>query len=582
MKYRFKLYLTMVMLALLAGMTIASCNKDDSITADKPVITLDSETGVYEVRAGNPLTIAPRYENAGEARYRWTLDGETIAETPALTRLWESEGTFYLTLTVTADGGNASEEMRVDVLPNGKPVISLPIDGDRVTVLRNTPFMIAAEVAGSTVEGFKLEWKVDGRTVGSELSYTFESREKGDFKVEVSASNADGSDSRQFTIAVVDRLPVTVEFLAPTYFTESDRRYTFPGRQVVLVPVIGGEATSYIWTVNGVRQECDKPVFSFSSDTPGTYNVALTLNGGSTAGVEVEVVDATEQSRRRAGSSSEVKVLEYVPAPGQFIGDTQTGGMTGMELTHESACRWAAGRLAKGAYVSLGGFGGYIILALNHSIACGDSGYDFSITGNAFLNDQSSTGGSNEPGIVYVMQDVNGNGLPDDEWYELLGSETDSPDTRRDYAVTYFRPAGTGMNVQWTDNYGGSGSIDYLADFHKQPYYYPAWIPATSYTLRGTCLKSKTEQDPATGYWNNNPFGWGYADNMGSDLVDSSAADGEGRPVGFRISNAVYPDGTPVKLLYADFIKIQTGVNSKAGWLGEVSTEILGLSDLRK
>ena len=40
-----------VMLALVAGMTIASCNKDDNIILDKPTITLDSESGVYEVRA---------------------------------------------------------------------------------------------------------------------------------------------------------------------------------------------------------------------------------------------------------------------------------------------------------------------------------------------------------------------------------------------------------------------------------------------------------------------------------------------------------------------------------------------------
>lgn len=579
MKIRLNLFI-MVVLALVAGMAISSCNKDDVISDKKPVIVLDNETGVYEVRAGNSLTIAPRYENAEDAHYSWTLDGEAIANTPTLTRTWDKEGTFYLSLTVTTDGGTASEDIRVDVLPNGKPTISLPIDGDRVTVLRNSPLMITAIVSNSDVEGFKIEWKVNGRNVGNELSYTFKNSEKGDFKVEVTASNIDGSDTRTFTLTVVDKLPVTVEFPAPTYFTKSNKRYTFPGRPVFLSPIITGERASYIWTVDGVRQDCESPMFLFESGTPGTYIVSLTVAGGSTASVEVEVVDATEQSRMRAGSSTEVKVLEYVPAPGQFIGDTQTGGMTGMELTHEAACKWAAERLAKGAYVSLGGFGGYIIMSLDHSIASSGNGYDFSITGNAFLNNQSSTGGSNEPGIVYVMQDVNGNGLPDDEWYELKGSEYGSSDTRSDYAVTYYRPAGPGMDVQWTDNYGASGTIDYLAEYHKQPYYYPDWIPATSYTLRGTCLKSKTEQDPATGFWNNNPYSWGYADNMGSDLIDSSSADGEGRPVGFKISNAVYPDGKTVNLLYIDFVKVQTGVNSKAGWLGEVSTEVLGLADL--
>ena len=39
------------------------------------------------------------------------------------------------------------------------------------------------------------------------------------------------------------------------------------------------------------------------------------------------------------------------------------------------------------------------------------------------------------------MQDINGNGQPDDEWYELKGSETGIDGTIQDYEVTYYRPA---------------------------------------------------------------------------------------------------------------------------------------------
>ena len=34
-------------------------------------------------------------------------------------------------------------------------------------------------------------------------------------------------------------------------------------------------------------------------------------------------------------------------------------------------------------------------------------------------------GGSAEPGIVFVSKDVNGNGEPDDEWYELAEANTE-------------------------------------------------------------------------------------------------------------------------------------------------------------
>ena len=47
----------------------------------------------------------------------------------------------------------------------------------------------------------------------------------------------------------------------------------------------------------------------------------------------------------------------------------------------------------------------------------------------------------------------------------------------------------------------------------------------------------------------------------------------------FRISDAVNPDGSAANLSHIDFIKVQTGVNAKAGWLGENSTEVFGFTD---
>jgi len=201
-----------------------------------------------------------------------------------------------------------------------------------------------------------------------------------------------------------------------------------------------------------------------------------------------------------------------------------------------------------------------------------ESGYDFSIEGNAF--DTSS-----EPGVVWVMQDVNGNGEPDDEWYELRGSETGKEGTVSGYAVTYYRPAGRGMDVQWTDSEGRSGTVEYRGEFHDQDFYYPAWA-ADTYTLRGTLLESRNMVDDR-GFWINRPYEWGYADNYGSDcLAGGDAMDGKGQSNGFRIANAMQPDGTPVELKYIDFVKVQVGVNAKSGPLGEVSTEVFSFADL--
>ena len=212
-------------------------------------------------------------------------------------------------------------------------------------------------------------------------------------------------------------------------------------------------------------------------------------------------------------------------------------------------------------------------VGFDHSIAASEGGYEIGVLGNAFL---SAAGNSNEPGIVYVMQDTNGNGLPDDTWYELKGSATFDTTTDRDYAVTYRRPDAPGKPVDWSDNRGGSGQVPYMALFHTQDYYYPAWIKDDTYTLRGTRLEARTEQLPS-GNWSNNPFGWGYADNMGDDVTEFDGVTDCNR---FRISDAIDTDGNPVSLKYIDFVKVQTGVLSFAGSLGEVSTEVFGIIDL--
>lgn len=285
--------------------------------------------------------------------------------------------------------------------------------------------------------------------------------------------------------------------------------------------------------------------------------LALTL----TACNKDEVITASGSSRFQN------KVYEWTPAPGQFINEQTIGGMTGAETTSEAARTWAEKRLKGQQFVSLGGFGGYIIVGFDHRIVAHNEGYDFAVYGNAF--DSSS-----EPGVVYVMQDTNGNKLPDDIWYELKGSESDKATTLKNYSVTYFRPSAKGQNVRWEDSEGQQGTIDYTP-LHDQDFYYPAWIPTDSYELKGTRL-APNNIEITPGQWSNRPYDWGYVDNFGSDKLGT----GNSACIGFRIANAMQTDGTPANLDGIDFIKVQCAVNTKSGILGEVSTEVCGFEDL--
>lgn len=276
-------------------------------------------------------------------------------------------------------------------------------------------------------------------------------------------------------------------------------------------------------------------------------------------------------------------VDEYRPAPGQHVNenpDYEEGD------TPETIARKCTELIANNErhLISLGGWGGYITFHFDHSIANVPGERDFAIWGNAyqeFLN--LVYGGINEAGIVQVSQDVNGNGLPDDPWYEISGScDEDSIGlVDYDYEITYQRnPMG---DIPWTDNRGGSGTIDRLDRWHTQEYY-PQWLP-DGLTFRGTRLPRNNwdysaivSQDVSQYYWVLISFRYGYADNHPNTLSDYETPNVEG--CGIDISWAVDEQRRPVSLRFIDFVRVYTGLNQKSGWLGETSTEILGAEDL--
>lgn len=300
--------------------------------------------------------------------------------------------------------------------------------------------------------------------------------------------------------------------------------------------------------------------------------VVLIISSCNKDGIIGTSVEKNYRAKTELSTCSYSRVFEYTPAPGQFINETKTGGFTGNETTAQAAVEYAKGRMDKGSYVSLGGFGGYIVVGFDHSVD-NLSGYDFAVKGNSFK-------GSSEPGVVWVMQDENGDGLPNDTWYELKGCETGLECTIQNYEVTYYRPEQAHKPVKWTDNKGNEGQIDYLGMYHSQDYYYPNWISADSYTLKGTCLEARNYDKSGNGsYWVQPEYDWGYVDNYSSiDLYDGNITELKGCNL-FDISNAIDSKGESVALKFIDFVKVQGALNTKSGGLGENSVEVLGFYD---
>ncbi|MDE5663275.1 MAG: cell surface protein [Muribaculaceae bacterium] len=346
-----------------------------------------------------------------------------------------------------------------------------------------------------------------------------------------------------------------------------------------LRPALTGER--YEWYVDGECVSQDKD-YIFLAAREGDYRVELKIIDPATPfdfAFDVHVLhEEVEYSPYIA------TVYEYCPAPGQFInempryeeGDTYASMLQKAEESISGT---------NDIMISLGGYGGYVTFGFDHTVINVPGEYDFRIWGNCFyeLLQPDRKGGSAEPGIVMVSYDTNCNGLPDDEWYELAGSEYYSPATLHSYSITYHRPdpdreiiaddensLSDILYIGWSDSCGEEG---YMAKniFHTQDYY-PKWIAADEISFSGTRLPANGEDISGYGaYYVLYSFPWGYADNHPNEYADLNS---------FDISWAVDAEGRSVSLPGADFIRVYTGVNQYCGWLGETSTELSRAQDL--
>lgn len=297
------------------------------------------------------------------------------------------------------------------------------------------------------------------------------------------------------------------------------------------------------WKLDGAVKS-NSSTYDFTPVTPGVYIIEYTAtNSGGvftysySVNVGVPSIPVTPGSNVYATT-----MFEFVPAPGQN---------TNRSLGSIAAAKSLEG---KEGFVSLGAWGGYIVMGFDHSVINEPGKEDIIIYGNPQFNYA-------EPGIVWVMQDKNGNGKPDDTWYEIKGSEYGNAGYVRDYEVTYTKSS-SGGDVSWRDNKGNTGTVKSLNSTFQS---YPSWITTNEYTLKGSLLPSTgIKQD---GLITSDPFASGYADNqVNGDKID--------------IANAMDKDGKTVALGGVDFIKIQTGIQANLGHLGEFSTELLGIADL--
>lgn len=252
-------------------------------------------------------------------------------------------------------------------------------------------------------------------------------------------------------------------------------------------------------------------------------------------------------------------VDEYVPAPGQFVNTLPLYEEGDDATTMAKKCFEAIGENRQGL-VTLGGFGGYLTFHFAQPVQNIEGEYDLQIFGNANVN-------GSEPGIVMVSVDENGNGIPDDKWYELAGSaDIDSiGKVLYDYRIRYSKKEAL-SNTPWQDNQGNQGFV-VRNPFHEQEYY-PLWITDDLH-FAGTLLPDNGIDIKGDGQnWQLKPYRFGYVDNLPNKDKTGNK---------FDLSWAVDPiTRQPMALKEVHFIRVYSALNQTCGWLGETSTEISG------
>lgn len=350
-------------------------------------------------------------------------------------------------------------------------------------------------------------------------------------------------------------------------------------KKLVLQPALTGE--SYQWTVGGEIVSTAKD-YIFIAAAEGRYEIELKIIDPDTPYDFTFDVNVIHEEVEYSPYIS--KVYEYCPAPGQFVNE-----MPRFEAgdSYESILRKTEESISgtNDVMITLGGFGGYVTFGFDHTVMNIPGEKDFRIWGNCFyeLLQPEKKGGSAEPGIVMVSLDSNSNGLPDDEWYELAGSEYYAPSTKHGYAITYHRPDPARpivadednslddiYYIKWDDNAGNAGYMPKNI-FHNQDYF-PKWVTNDAISFSGSLLPQNAEDLSGYGtYYVLYSYPWGYVDNHPNEYADLNS---------FDISWAVDSEGNRVDLPGVDFIRVYTGVNQYCGWLGETSTELSRAQDL--
>jgi hypothetical protein len=287
----------------------------------------------------------------------------------------------------------------------------------------------------------------------------------------------------------------------------------------------------------------------------------------------------------------------YLPAPGGMVNDPVFNDANSAIGVPSGGGLFAQNN---GSVVSLGGFGGCLVLAFDHDVrddSANPMGLDAIVYSNAYYMLNTNQMHWSEFATIEIMPELNDNDIagdaPGEIWYLIPGSHLSNSNTFR--IKTWDKStAGYPNFIGWPDSYN-CGAYELL------PYYQTIYPPGVVGVLVNPNYPASTE-----GYWgyaeytptlklgdrdcDDDDAGVGDVNTMKPELFYTVPDDpftvgvskGSGGGDAFDIAWAVDPSTWQAADLRSfRYIRLTTAVDRTLGALGEISAEIDAVADVR-
>jgi len=266
--------------------------------ADINELQANFEFSVDTVNVGEEATFTD-ISTGAPVSWNWSFGDGTGAEGPEVSKIWDEEGVFTVTLfIVDAQGAEASQEIQITVV--AVDVITPPSAdfGFRFgTIEVGETIIFESQTTG---DPDLLVWDLgDGNTASGEAvehSYTA----AGTYIVELTASNSAGSDTTSTAITVIDAV------VAPEAVIGSFTRIVETGDSVLLVSNSSNSPTAVSWEFGDGETGLGTEV-RHSWETPGIFRIRLFVSnsaGESTAFADIQVQPRVDLPIARFDQSS--------------------------------------------------------------------------------------------------------------------------------------------------------------------------------------------------------------------------------------------------------------------------------------